>query len=41
MKPRFEKEKLKEFKMNCMFEIFQFVQGNHVCLTEAAYLLGE
>ena len=31
----------KEFKMNCVNEIFRFVQGNRVCLTDAAYLLVE
>ena len=41
MKPSFEKEQLKEFKMNCANEIFCFVQGNRVCLTDAAYLLVE
>ena len=39
MKPSFEKEQFKEFKMNFVNEIVRFVQGNRVCLTDAAYLL--
>ena len=27
-----KKKQFKESKMNCMFEIFRFVQGNRVCL---------
>ena len=41
MKPSFEKEQFKEFKMNFVNEIVRFVQGNRVCLTDAAYLLVE
>jgi len=40
-KPSFEKEQFKEFKMNFVNEIVRFVQGNRVCLTDAAYLLVE
>ena len=39
MKPSFEKEQFKEFKMNFVNEIVRFVQGNRICLTDAAYLL--
>jgi len=41
MKPSFEKEQFKEFKMNFVNEIVSCVQGNRVCLTDAAYLLVE
>jgi len=37
----FEKEQFKEFKMNFVNEIVSCVQGNRVCLTDAAYLLVE
>ena len=39
MKPSFEKEQFKEFKMNFVNEIVSCVQGNRVCLTDAAYYL--
>jgi len=43
MKPSFEKEQfiIKEFKMNFVNEIVRFVQGNRICLTDAAYLLAK